>query len=753
MKAGRLFFSLIVSGMLCFGCSRSHDLVSSPSDLTSGALATVWDEAIPLGNASIGALVWQKDSALRMSLDRTDLWDLRAMDSLAGPRYSFDWVKKCLREGKYEEVQRKFDWPYDMEAAPAKIPGGALEFPLAGVGAPDSVHLYLNNAVCELTWDNGMRMLTFVQADKDCGWFEIENAPEGFVPTIVPPAYAAPDGSAQTDQAGSDLARLGYNQGTVTTRENGAHYTQQGYGDFSYDIDVAWERDGSKLTGVWSITSSLSPEKAETLTVTALSEGQDKAMAAHMAYWDEFNSRGRVNVPDPVIQRQYDNDHYKFGSAARSNSYPISLQAVWTADNGHLPPWKGDYHHDLNTQLSYWPAYTGNHLDEESGYLNTLWNQRDVYRDYTRTYFNADGLNVPGVCTLDGHPLGGWIQYSMSQSCGAWLAQHFYNHWKYSADSTFLAEKAYPFLQEAATFAEAITTVTPDGVRTLEISSSPEVFDNSAKAWFTDITNYDLALLRNLFEMTAEAADSLGLPAESARWRGNAAAMPQPATASDGSLLLAPGIPLDFSHRHFSHAMSIYPLGTVQPTRSEEERRIAEATVARLDSIGPALWVGYSYSWLGALKARCRDGDGAADAIRTFAECFVSPNTFHLNGDQSKSGKSLFTYRPFTLEGNFAAMAALQEMLLQSHTGTIVLFPAIPDEWKDVSFTRFLARGGIEVSATLTDGKLHLLKLTNTTDRPVVVPVSIGYDGTPLHVSFDPGETVVLSGSDFTEIG
>lgn len=750
MKSSRLVFSLIVSGILCFGCSRSHDLISSPSDLASGGLATVWDEGIPLGNASIGSLVWQKYSMLRFSLDRTDLWDLRAMDSLSGPRYSFDWLKERLHSGHYQDVQKKFDWPYSMEAAPAKIPGGALEFSLAEVGAPDSVHLYLNNAVCELMWNNGMRMLTFVQADKDCGWFEIKNAPEGFVPTIVAPAYAAPDGSAQTDQAGGDLARLGYKQGEIVTRENGAHYTQHGYGDFSYDIDVAWERDGSKITGVWSVTSSLSPEKAESLTAAALRDGWDKAMESHLAYWEEFNSRGRVNVPDPVIQRQYDNDHYKFGSAARSNSYPISLQAVWTADNGHLPPWKGDYHHDLNTQLSYWPAYTGNHLDEESGYLNTLWNQREVYRDYTKTYFGKDGLNIPGVCTLDGRPLGGWVQYSMSQSCGAWLAQHFYNHWKYSADSTFLAEKAYPFLKDAATFAENITMVTPDGVRTLEISSSPEVFDNSPQAWFSEITNYDLSLLQNLFIMTAEAADSLGLTDESARWRANAAAMPDLAIDSDASLMLAPGKPLDFSHRHFSHAMSIYPLGTVQPTRTKLERKIAKKTVARLDSIGPDYWVGYSYSWLGALKARCLDGEGAADAIRTFAECFVGPNTFHLNGDQSRTGKSKFTYRPFTLEGNFASMAALQEMLLQSHTGSIVLFPAIPSDWKDVSFTRFLARGGIEVSAELKNGNLHSLTLTNTTKHPVTIPVSVGFDGNPLDVTFAPGETVILSGSDFS---
>ena len=93
-------------------------------------------------------------------------------------------------------------------------------------------------------------------------------------------------------------------------------------------------------------------------------------------YW----AASSISVPDTLLQKQYDNEMYKFGSASREDSYPISLQAVWTADDGNLPPWKGDYHHDLNTQLSYWPAYTGNHLSEGLGYLNTLWSQRDNFK-------------------------------------------------------------------------------------------------------------------------------------------------------------------------------------------------------------------------------------------------------------------------------------------------------------------------------------------------------------------------------------
>ena len=140
-----------------------------------------------------------------------------------------------------------------------------------------------------------------------------------------------------------------------------------------------------------------------------LLRGMEADYRTHLNYWETYWAQSEVCLPDPVLQRQYNHEMYKFGSVAREYSTPISLQAVWTADNGHLPPWKGDYHHDLNTQLSYWPAYIGNHLTEGLGYLNTLWNQRDTYRRYTRQYFETDGLNVPGVCTLTGEPMGGWI--------------------------------------------------------------------------------------------------------------------------------------------------------------------------------------------------------------------------------------------------------------------------------------------------------------------------------------------------------
>ena len=158
------------------------------------------------------------------------------------------------------------------------------------------------------------------------------------------------------------------------------------------------------------------------------------------------------------------------------------------------------------------------------------------------------------------------------------------------------------------------------------------------------------------------------------------------------------------------------------------------------------------------MLARVGNGEEAAEALRIFASCFCLPNTFHANGDQSGTGKSSFTYRPFTLEGNFAFAAGVQEMLLQSHTGIIRIFPAIPADWKDVSFERLRAQGGFIVSATQRDGhlksvwitseqggKAHLDLSEHEIDRiEGAISTKVMPDGT-LRLDTEKGKTVIIS--------
>jgi alpha-L-fucosidase 2 len=688
---------------------------SSRHDLHFDQLASRWDEAIPLGNGMLGALIWQKEGQLHFSLDRADLWDQRPMKGLHRKEFSYQWVIEQVRKKDYGIVQQYFDEPYDTEPAPSKIPGGALEFDTRSWGKVTSVNLSVKDALCEVKWTNGSSLKTFVSADKSLGWFKFENLSGDMDVELVAPQYQGQVKNSGDPVGGDDLSRLGYPKGTIVKDQRSITYDQKGWGGFSYQINVRWKKTGKTIEGTWSVSSKTSADSktitAREVTAKASNLGFKPDFLTHQSWWKQFWQQSAIQVPDTLLEKQWYLEQYKFGSAARAGAPPITLQAVWTADNGRLPPWKGDFHHDLNTQLSYWSSYSGNHLKEAMGYLDYLEKNKTNYARYTKDFFGSNGIAVPGVTTLDGTEMGGWIQYSLSPTVSAWLGQHYYLQWRYSMDRDFLKQKAYPWLKATAKLLEDITVLDSAGHRKLQISSSPEINDNSLEAWFPQNTNYDLALMKFAFKAAAELADELGLKQEGQHWKNILGQFDDYALSANHELKFAPSMAYNQSHRHFSNAMAIHPLGLIKWEDGPKAQAVIKNTIHLLDSIGPAYWCGYSYSWMANMKARAKDGDGAAKDLGIFAKAFCSVNSFHLNGDQTKSGYSKFTYRPFTLEGNFAFAGGLQEMLLQSYAGFIEIMPAVPASWKNVSFDHLRAEGAVLVSAKRKDGIVDEVKL------------------------------------------
>lgn len=728
-------------------------VIAQPSpayNLNFTDLATRWDEAIPLGNGQLGALIWKKENTIRLSLDRADLWDERKAFEIE--KHDFKWVQQQLKNNSYQAAQQWGDSPYDRSPYPTKLPAAAMTFDLAKFGKVVSNVLDIQTAVHTLKFDDGKILTSFVHATSPMGYFEITaNNIGDLSPELIPHQY---ENNINADEQksvvdGQSLARLGYKQGTIVKTGNAQVLHQETYDHHFFEVMLCWEKVSStKLIGYWTISNDQKVKK-QPLSL----EQFEKAKRSHLAWWTSYWSKSNISIPEKDLEKQYYLELYKLGATARQGAPAITLQAVWTADNGGLPPWKGDFHNDLNTQLSYWPAYTANRMDEAQSYTDWLWKIRPKNLAYTQQYFGVDGLNIPGVLTLNGYPMGGWIQYSLSPTVSAWTAQHFYWQWKYSMDPTFLKEQAYPYIIEAATYLKNITYL-KDGKRYLPLSSSPEYNDNSTAAWFNSWTNFDLSLAHYLFAIAAEVSTANGKAEAAKEWTQYSAELPNFAMDETG-LRVAEDLSMKQSHRHMSPYMAIYPLGILD-INNTHDKSLIEKSLSHLEQLGTRAWVGYSFSWMACLHARAKQSKRAVSNLQKFAHNFCSINSFHLNGDQNGGQYSDFTYRPFTLEGNFAFAQGVHELLIQSKNDYIEVFPATPGEWKDVSFKNLRTAGGFIVSAEKNNNKITLLKVTasqdaifrifeNTDLQDISTKKRLSKDKNLQYIKLKKGQTVQLS--------
>ena len=477
--------------------------------------------------------------------------------------------------------------------------------------------------------------------------------------------------------------------------------------EFSYGVIVGRRKKDSVTRIVWKIVSSEDGdcwmEQGKQQVLGALSAG-DELFDSHKKWWKDYFEESGICIPDKFMEKQWYMTNYLFASTSREGGVPMPLQGVWTADEGTLPPWKGDYHNDLNTELSYTHYLKANHLEEGRCFLDFLWSLFDEGRRFAGEFYGAEGCCLPGTMTIDGKPLGGWPMYSLSPSNQMWLAHAFGEYYRYTGDSKFLRERAYPYMKETGIFIQSLLEETEDGYLVLPVSSSPEIHDDTERSWLTPVSNYDLALMIRLFETLEKLAGELG-KTEELQWRHIRQRLPELSVNKNKVLMLSPDESLEESHRHFSNAMAVSPLGIID--YEGEGKEIIDAVIADYERLGTSQWVGYTFAWMAHLYAVQGNGEKAAEYLRIFWENFCSCNGFHLNGDFRKKGYSQFTYRPFTLEGNMFSADALQEMLFQMKDGKIRLFPAVPKTWteKQVSFYSFRGEKGILCSAEIFEGR------------------------------------------------
>ncbi|OLF10337.1 glycosyl hydrolase family 95 catalytic domain-containing protein [Actinophytocola xanthii] len=392
---------------------------------------------------------------------------------------------------------------------------------------------------------------------------------------------------------------------------------------------------------------------------------------------------------------------YLLIGSSRPGSLPANLQGVW--NNSTSPPWSADYHVNINLQMNYWPAETTN-LSETTAplfdYVDSLVPAGEVT---AREMFGNWGWVVHNETNPFGFTgVHDWATAFWFPESGAWLAQHYYEHYLFTRDERFLRERAYPMLRSLSEFWMDELVVDPrDGKLVVTPSYSPEQGPFSAGASMSQQIVWDL--LTN----TVEAANTLGDRAFAAEAKATLDRLdPGLRVGSWGQLQ---EWKLDWDdpnneHRHVSHLFALHPGRQITPRRDPE---LVEAARTSLEARGDG-GTGWSKAWKINFWARLLDGNHSHLMLSELLKTSTLDNLWD-------------THPPFQIDGNFGATAGVAEMLLQSHTGVVDVLPALPDQWADGSVRGLRARGDVTVDVDWTGGTPTRIQLAAGRSGPITV--------------------------------
>lgn len=739
--------------------------------------AARWTEALPLGNGRLGAMVFGKVEEELIQLNEDSVWYGGKLDrsnpdaAAAMPR-----VKELVMEGKIAEAQhlaRKAFTPLPKYAGPYQ-PLGNFNMWFTGQNGKVSDYersLNLEEAAASVSYridDKVYRRELFISAVDQVLVIRLTCDQPGAVSFY------------------SQLSRRPFDPGSQPIGQDGIVMSGQCGPEgviYATAFRVAAEGGQTELTGDFVsvegadsvtiyIAAATSFRHADPIAQTqmqlndVIQKGYEQVKRDHLTDYARLFSRvslqlgeeqeyieslptderlrqiqaGEADASLEALYFQY--GRYLLISSSRQGTLPANLQGIW--NDNYQPPWECNYTININLQMNYWIAEAGNLAECHEPLIDFVERLCENGRRTASELYGCRGFVVHHNTNIwaDTNINGMIVRANTWPMGGVWLALHLWEHYRYGLDRSYLNDRAYPVLKEAAQFVLDYVTMDAAGQYVSGPSVSPEnkyMLSNGEVGYLCMGPAMDTQLIQSLFVAVLEAARELedeGLLKATvehqtfiASVHEVASKLPRPRIGSSGQLLEwqqeyeepEPG------HRHISHLFALHPGELITKHHTPELANAAQATLEQRLAAGSG-HTGWSRAWIVNYWARLHEGEEAHRHLRALLSLSTNPNLFA-------------EHPPFQIDANFGGAAAIAEMLLQSHKEELQLLPALPAEWSCGIVTGLRARGGLTVDIKWSNNKLMKASITGTEDREICMR-----SAERLYISLDSALTNIPAG-------